>query len=79
MMNAVLTLQIPTDDWRRGRILAASTDPALIRIFCRTVLAIRSQEVDDLDGIFERELGRLEMEQLKARFAFALGEEGPAK
>ena len=75
-MRAVLTIQIPTDDWRRGHILAASTDPNLIRHFCQTVLELRSREADRLDDPFDRELARVEIEQLRARFAFALGVDG---
>jgi hypothetical protein len=71
-MRAVLALQLPTEDWRRGRILVASTDPGLIRWFCRTVLAHRRERLDHLKDPFDRELARLEVEQLEARLSFAL-------
>lgn len=73
VVKAILTLQLPTDDWRRGRILAACTDPALIRYFCEAVLTQRRADADDLSDPFDRELARLEIEQLEARLAFALG------
>lgn len=72
MMKAVLTLQMPADDWRSGRILAACSDLEVIRSFCNTLLALRIEEADRLDDPFERELARLEIEQLQARIAFAL-------
>ena len=76
MSRAILALQVPTDDWTRGHVLAASTDTTLIRRFCKAVLAERSGEVDQIEDPGERELARLELEQLKARFAFALGANG---
>jgi len=76
MSRAILTLQIPTDDWSKGRILAVSTDAALIHTFCEAVLALRSEEADTAEDPFGRELARLQLEQLRARFAFALGANG---
>jgi len=76
MTRAILALQIPTDDWSKGRILAACTDAALIRTFCEAVLTLRSEEADQVEDPFGRELARLQLEQLKARFAFALGVDG---
>ena len=75
-MRAILTLQIPTEDWKRGRILVASSDPALVRLFCRSVLKQRLSELDDLGGdLFDKELALLEIEQLRARLSYALGED----
>ena len=76
MNRAILALQVPTDDWSKGRILAACTDAALIRTFCKAVLALRSKEADRVEDPFGRELARLELEQLRARLAFALGADG---
>lgn len=76
-MRAVLTLQVPTDDWKRGRIIAATTDGGLIRAFCRRLLQIREADADNRGDVFDREIARLELEQLRARLSFALEEEAP--
>ena len=76
IMTVFLTLQMPTDDWSRGRILAASADGVLIRRFCKTVLAERSEEIAQAEDPKARELAQLKLEQLKARLDFALGVNG---
>ena len=75
-MRAILTLQIPSDDLRRGRILVASSDPSLLRLVCDKLIAFKVRDLEQHKGnLFDRELARLELEQLRARLSFALSEE----
>ena len=74
-MRAILTLQLPSDDLKSGRILAATSDSDLIAHVCRWLLAERRSALERVDSdVFERELARLEFEQLRARLSFALKE-----
>ena len=75
-MTVFLTLQMPTEDWSRGRILAASADGVLIRRFCKAVIAEQRDEIARADSPEARELAQLKLEQLKARFDLALREKG---
>ena len=75
-MRAVLTLQIPSPDWRRGHVLVASSDRLLIREFCRKILEMRESDLDGLSGdAFERELARINLDQLRARLTWILRED----
>ena len=75
-MRAILTLQIPSDDLKKGRILVASSDPVLIRLVCTRLLTSKEQDLDRHPGdVFDKELARLELEQLRARMSFALADE----
>ncbi len=72
-MRAILTLQIPSEDLKKGRIPAASSDFDLIKLVSVCLLAKREKELAEHDGdLFEKELARLQLEQLRARLSFAL-------
>ncbi len=75
-MRAILTLQVPSDDLRYGRILVASSDQNLIRLVCNRLLTSKVCELRQQSGdLFSKELARLELEQLRARLSLALNED----
>ena len=73
-MRCILTLQLPTPDLRYGHVITASTNPDLVQRFCQTVLADQEERVEAADDLFERELQRIRLEQLRVQLAWAMGQ-----
>ncbi len=73
-MERILVLQLPTTDLRYGHVVAASTDPQLIQLFCETVLAKQEEQVKAASDLFEREFQHIRLEQKRARLAWAVTE-----
>lgn len=74
--DAVLALQLPSADFRSGHIVAATADPEMIRQFCRALIARRQRGLTSIRDASERALVELEVEDLRRRLDFALGNRG---
>ena len=72
-----LVLQVPGANVRRSFVVAASDDHAAIRTFAVQMLNQAQDAIDRAPDVFAREFAVIEMEQLKARLSWAIGEAMP--
>ena len=77
-MHCVLVLQLPTPDLKYGHVITASTNPALLRQFCETVLSDQARRVEESEDLFQREFQQIRLDQLRVKLAWATGSELPS-